>query len=599
MRLQGDVPEILRQFTAAQVRFRNPQDYTSSELLYRFDRPVVERGVTGGTLELLALESDLSSFTFTIKEPTATIKLPVLNDVLEEPDKTFTYTLVEGKGYKVNPAARSASFKLTDGVPAGVGPTVSFSATPTALNESEQTAVTLTFTLDSAPPPEGVVVFVDSGVPRALSEFAIVAGNPRNPEDTLNPTGLIVTGGRIVGTNEFASGFFFRILEQTATINVPVFGDGILEGAESFTFTLKNGETYQVDPGANSATVTIIDGAAAEAQPLVSLQTVTGAFGVDDKVLAPALVDGLVPFETGTSVLSLVLKAEGEIPSEGLVVTINTTVDLKDYFGRLGRVPFTPGGEIVEVLYNEQGRTTGLKFRMDAPNALINLNVADDGNLEGVRQATFTLDTGSTYQVKPGAVSSTVSFYDTIAQVPQPKVVPEVGFSVDKTELVEAGGTAVTLNFSLSEPPPAEGVLVYVLSPQRGVLGEFDVLNSKGKGGVFPPANFQSSGFYFKITEQNASITLGAFNDGEQEGIEELSFAIQPGPGYTVAKGKDAVKLLVSDTADSQIQVGLTTEPAVLIESEKTVSVHRFSLSATPPEGGLTVASLPIELHGF
>lgn len=376
------------------------------------------------------------------------------------------------------------------------------------------------------------------------------------------------------------------------------------DGAIGFTSPLPSGNyTFWLQQTGEPATYTLNFNVSASntpsPEPVVSLQTVTGAFGIDDKVLATSLVDELVTFETGTSVLSLVLSATGDIPADGLVVTIDTDVELSDYFGRLGRIPFTPGGEILEVLYDDTGKTTEIKFRMDAPNAVINLNAADDGNVDGVRQATFSLADGDGYAVKAGSGASTVQFYDTLAQVPQPTIVPEVGFTVDQTTLVETDGTAFTLNFTLSEAPPAEGVLVYVLSPQRGVLSEFDVLNAEVAGGVFPPANFQSSGFYFKITEQTASITLSAFNDGDQEGMEELTFAIQSGPGYTIAAGSDTVKLNVLDEVNSQIQVGLTTEPAVLVEADKTVSVHKFSLSATPPAQGLTVAVVAPNLSEF
>ena len=151
VRLEGDTPGILQQFTAAQTRFDENLD-----VFYRFDRDLVENGVTGGVLDLFALEEDLSSFTFTITEPTATIEIPVLDDILEEADQEFSYSLEAGVGYEVDPDGETASFTVTDGVEGGVGPTVSVTAEPTTLLESEQTAITVTFTLDEPPPPEGV-----------------------------------------------------------------------------------------------------------------------------------------------------------------------------------------------------------------------------------------------------------------------------------------------------------------------------------------------------------------------------------------------------------------------------------------------------------
>ncbi len=480
---------------------------------------------------------------------------------------------------------------------------VGITASPATLIEEQETVTALTFTLSEAPPAGGLVVSIDSPLSRSLAQFDVFSAQ--------------FDGAQLVSANADASGLTLRLTKQVATIELPVFNDTVPDSPLAITYALQTGTGYEINPSASAATITIQDSDSptptptptptpnpaptptpAPNEPVVSLQTVTGAYGVDDKVLATGLVDGLVPFETGTSVLSFVLSASGEIPEDGLVVTVNTDVELSDYFGRLGRTPFTPGGQILEVLYDDQGKTTGFKFRMDSPNAVINLNVKDDGNVEGVREATFTLADGEGYAVA-GSAASTVKFYDTIAQVPQPTVVPEVGFTVDKTALVEADGTAVTLSFTLSEKPPAEGVLVYVLSPQRGALSEFDVLNADVTGGVFPPANFQSSGFYFKITEQTASITLPAFNDGDQEGIEELMFAIQSGPGYTIADDASTVTVDIADIATSQIQVGLTTSPAVLIEADQTVSVHTFSLSDTPPADGLTVAVVAPNISEF
>ena len=254
VRLQGDTPGILQEFTAAQTRFDQ-----NGEVFYRFDKGLVENGVTGGNLDLFALEDDLSSFTFTITEPTATIAIPVLNDILEEPDQVFGYTLEAGTGYTVDPDGDTASFTVTDGVPGGVGPTVSVSGSPTTLIEPEQTAFTITFTLDEPPPAEGVLVYLNGDVPRAVAEFDINASNPRNPENDFTVTGPIVTGGSIAGTNETASALLFRVTEQTATLTVPVFDDGPNEGTETFNYTLLDGEQYEVNPDASDFTVEIKD----------------------------------------------------------------------------------------------------------------------------------------------------------------------------------------------------------------------------------------------------------------------------------------------------------------------------------------------------
>ena len=93
-------------------------------ILYRFDTSFEADNdnfgnVVGGILEVFALEDGdpaednsnpavagtgfLSNFSFTITEPTASITLPVFDDLIQEPDQTFTYTLADGAGYIVKP----------------------------------------------------------------------------------------------------------------------------------------------------------------------------------------------------------------------------------------------------------------------------------------------------------------------------------------------------------------------------------------------------------------------------------------------------------------------------------------------------------------
>ena len=173
--LEGDAPRIMEEFVASQTRFND-----NLEPLYRFDRGLVENNVVGGELELFSLEDGdpsedasneavagdgfLSDFFFTITEPTASITFPVFDDLIEEADETFTYTLVGGEGYEVDDDANSGTFTVADGVPGGVGPTVGVTAEPTTLIESEQTAIEVTFTTDEAIPEEGLVVDLEGDI---------------------------------------------------------------------------------------------------------------------------------------------------------------------------------------------------------------------------------------------------------------------------------------------------------------------------------------------------------------------------------------------------------------------------------------------------
>ncbi|MGD1904954.1 MAG: tandem-95 repeat protein [Leptolyngbyaceae cyanobacterium] len=270
--LEGDAARILQQFTVAQTRFNND----TGDLFYFFDRGFTnpDNGfVVGGDLDEFSLEdgdpddlaSDeaaagdgfLTNFSFTITEENASITIPVLADIMEEPDQTFTYNLVAGEGYQVDPNQNSGTFVVTDGAPGDVGPVVGVTATPTTLIESEQTVLNVTFNVDGDIPPEGVVVQLQ-GPPRAIAEFDVNASNPREPQEG-DPEGVVTTGGVVIGTDEIAGALIFQINEPTATVSVAVFEDDVFEGTENITFELIDGLLYEVDPNNSSVDITILD----------------------------------------------------------------------------------------------------------------------------------------------------------------------------------------------------------------------------------------------------------------------------------------------------------------------------------------------------
>jgi hypothetical protein len=208
-----------------------------------------------------------------------------------------------------------------------------------------------------------------------------------------------------------------------------------------------------------------------------------------------------------------------------------------------------------------------------------------------------------------------ITYYDSLEDVPPPTsgggTVPEVSVTVSETELIESEATQTTITFTLSEPPPAEGVTILFDSDDDPVvgsaLGQFNVLEAEVKGGKFPIPNGDSSGFLFTITEQTATITVSVFDEltvvddpsTVQEGILDLTFALRPQAGYTIDPDASKINLTIADNPNSQIQVSLTAEPTSLIESEGTVSVHTFSLSAPPPADGLTVRVSADSLDDF
>ena len=308
--------------------------------------------------------------------------------------------------------------------------------------------------------------------------------------------------------------------------------------------------------------------------PIISLQAVTGTFDGTrnenrDRILASELVEFLGD-QPGASVLSLVLDVDGEIPADGLEVIIRSDGDFSQYLANMGREPFSIGGELLEVMEDTNGTPNGIRVLVTGPNVLFSFAGAqtETAETDGPESLMFVLVGGPGYTTNDEAQIATVTFYDTLADVPAPSSTPTVGISIDNTELVEATADAVTLTFSVDGEIPDEGVLVYVDSGVRAAIGEFDIFNAEISGGVFPSANFLSSGFYFKVLEDGASITLTVFDEtlnpqidpaDAAEGVESFTFSIIEGPGYAIDPDANSVSFTIADEVDSALLESLET----------------------------------------
>ncbi len=345
----------------------------------------------------------------------------------------------------------------------------------------------------------------------------------------------------------------------------------------------------------------------------------------------------------GVSSVTFTIEAEGEIPEEGIEFVLNSDANLFDYvsFEGQSQLPNTIGGQSLGAFYNQDGIPTGIRLRIEEPLMTVNYEAANPNAIiprffgeglldvfepletDGAEDVNFFLQPGEGYEIASDAGETQVTYYDSVEDVPASTgggdIVPEVGITISETELIETQGTETTLTFTLSEAPAAEGVTVYLDSEDNPVVGtvlsQFDVLNAEISGGNFPVPNGDSSGFFFTITEQTATVTLSVFDELTvglevppetlQEGILDLTFALQPQEGYTIDSNASEINLSIADNPDSQILVALTAstegdeESTTLIESEGTVSVHTFSLSTPPPEEGLTVSVSTESLDDF
>ena len=147
----------------------------------------------------------------------------------------------------------------------------------TTLVEDEGTEVTFTISLSEPPPPSGLLVDIGTGEIFALGDFDVFPPPPQ----------ASATGGQLVAGFPDNSGFTFAVLEQTATVTLPIFDDpdrtedgtvtdpdGPLRnddiGEEQTTFSILPRDGYTIDPNANSVTLTLLDSTAPANTPPVA-----------------------------------------------------------------------------------------------------------------------------------------------------------------------------------------------------------------------------------------------------------------------------------------------------------------------------------------
>lgn len=536
-------------------------------------------GVAGGRLIGTLLPPDFSEVELVLTESTASFQFEIFDDVFAEANENITFTLLDGDGYAV--AADAAPITLTlqdspDGTIDATSPLVGLSLDSTTIAEGE--SLTVTFTVNGEIPADGLAVFVDSNAAGVLGEF--------NP-DSVTFTGLAAPPG----PDTDAGGFVAIINESTATITLPVFKDGLGEGVENYTFSIVDGESYDPDPAASEVMLTI-----EETPPVISVGVVGGVFEESD-LLVPNLVESP---EAGTPVLSVVVQSDAPIPEEGLVVNINTDLaDITEFIEGSNFVPTVFGGEVLGAIYDADGNATGLQVRMDAFNTVVNFVGGLGLEGDGPHEVSFSVDAGTDYLPSTGSASITV--YDTVDQIPpSDAAIPEISINIaEQRRPLSEGSGAITLEFTVDGDIPPEGVLAYVSTGERAGLGDFDLLNAGVVGGIFPSPDSSAGGFYFKITEPTASITLQAAEDEEVEGIEDVNVSLQPLPGYTIADGAGEAVVLLRDGRGDEIQVSLSGAPDVLIEEDGTLAVHTFELSAAPPAEGITVTVIADAAQGL
>ncbi|MEM8828066.1 MAG: calcium-binding protein, partial [Cyanobacteria bacterium P01_G01_bin.19] len=358
------------------------------------------------------------------------------------------------------------------------------------------------------------------------------ATNPRLPEDETVVEGPIVTGGSIAGTDEVAGSVFFRITDPTATIDIAVFDDDVAEGDENLSFSLVDGEDYEVDAAASGFDVTIVDESIVSDTPVVNIETSTPVVSEDEQPVA-----------------EFTITVDGEIPAgdEGLVVTVGGDVGQLFAPGFLdGNIPlaFDPPDGVVPVAFTGTEVVLGLT----APEVTATATIFDDIIEEEPLTLDFEILEGDGYTVGPDGVAS-VTFVDGDSVIPGSG--PTVSLSVSDTDLVE--GDELTVNFDVDGEIPDGGLQVFVAAGPTDI-GEFVIFNEDGSPAVelegineFPLQGGDEGGFFVTLAENQASLTLSVFEDGGGEGEEVLDFELLNGEEYEVAAGAGEVSLTIND----------------------------------------------------
>ncbi len=125
-----------------------------------------------------------------------------------------------------------------------------------------------------------------------------------------------------------------------------------------------------------------------------------------------------------------------------------------------------------------------------------------------------------------------------------------VSISANPTVLVEEEGTVLTITLASSEAIPEDGLVVSIDSPTENALGQLDVFAAQFSNGRFVRVNDTTSGFDFLINASPATIAVPIFDD-QVDDAQDITFAVQPGEGYTIDSSAGSVTLSLQDAEGS------------------------------------------------
>jgi hypothetical protein len=514
---------------------------TTAELIVNVTAPTgtatsgVDYQLTSGNGDTLAGGSGSSAVTTTVKfaagSSTATVNAITIDDTIVEGTETIGLALATGTGYTLGTATSAIVNLLDDDVAPVVLPIISIAKGTDAAEPATAGSFTLSRTGDTA-----AALTVNLDVP---------TGTATNGVDYTT----------LATTATFAAG------SATATVNVSVIDDTLVEGTETSGLALKTGTGYTLGT-TTSASINLADNDVAPPPPVPVLPIISIAKGTD--TAEPATAGSFTLTRTGATTAALTVNLD---------VPTGTATNGVDYTTLATTATFAAG----------------------SATATVNVNVIDDTLVEGTETISLALKTGTGYTLGT-TTSASINLADNdVAPPPPVPVLPIISIAkgTDAAEpatngsliLTRTGDTTAELIVNVTAPTgTATSGVDYQLTSRNG-----DTLaGGSGSSAVTTTVKFAAG-------SSTATVNATPIDDTLVEGTETIGLALKTGTGYTLGTTTSAsINLADNDVAPPPPVLVLpiislaTNEPnAAETKQGKTLCPGQFTVTRT---GDLTQA---------
>ncbi|MEM8828063.1 MAG: DUF4347 domain-containing protein [Cyanobacteria bacterium P01_G01_bin.19] len=252
----------------------------------------------------------------------------------------------------------------------------------------------------------------------------------------------------------------------------------------------------------------------------------------------------------------------GTLPPDGLIIAtsalFNPQIDFREEAFDLTDPEQVSGIESTDFIFTPEGEIIDI-WTLTQPEAFIRLKAFDDSvaepdeiyNITLLDPAEFDLEG---YQLDADNTSATFTISDGVPN----SDTPAIGLNIEPTSLEE--GDTLTVTFTAEGDIPDGGLEINVDSDTFGTIGEFNIFDEDGNFlptftglAELPEVNGDASGFTAVLTENTATITLSVFEDGPNEGAEDITFSILDGERYGLIDGSEEVTLTINDGGEDAV----------------------------------------------